>query len=162
MKLMRFLPIIGIYLSALLFGSSCTDGEGKSGPVSSVPKISVESGVDKSEGVVRFKVTVPPGHHAYTDAGDSGNLIPIQFFLENLSRELNIPVSETPALVSEPAGSRDEEFKARVLRGSALFSFKTGLAGKFSGKTVSVRSQICDERSGICYRPETIQVSIAN
>ncbi len=162
MKILHRFTAFSVLLSFVAVISACSDGPSESGPSKmSLPRISVKSGLNQETGTIRFQVNVPQGHHAYTDTGDSGNLIPVTFQWENLHKETGLNLS-LPELVTDPPGSRDEEFQARVLRGSGTFEFKAEDVQKYSGKTLSVRSQICDEKTGICYRPETVQVTLTN
>lgn len=105
------------------------------------------------DGQVEINVNVPSRHHAYLDAGEYGNLIPLAFDWQGLTPE--------PKITAAPTGEHDEEVKARVLRGNGRFVFQFAPpAPDLQGRTIKVRSQICDEDKGICYRPTWTDVSL--
>lgn len=143
-----------LILSAAILPGSCkkpADSSASTGP-GGVPAPSIQAKL-QSNGVV-FHVRVPDGFHAYVDAGDDGNLIPVSFVWPD-------SLKPTPELKKAPAGVHDEEFSAKVLRGQADWQFSYGRPDELKGVTLKVRSQICDETSGICYRPTFQDVQIA-
>ncbi len=108
---------------------------------------------------MRLAVQVPPDHHGYLDKGDEGLLIPLTFHFKPLEAK-GIQVSE----VDRPLGTRDNKSHATVLRGDGEFLFHlTPPAGGFpttGNFPVSVRYQICNDVTNICYPPRTIDVAL--
>lgn len=148
------LALTGLLGAALLATAAC-DGESKAGArgPGDVPAAAI-SGRVLENGQAEIRVDVPSRHHAYLDAGEFGNLIPVGFDWQGLSPE--------PQAVSAPEGVRDDEVKAQVLRGQGSFVFAAGGEGapEFAGRSLRVRSQICDEDKGICYRPTWTDVTL--
>ncbi|MCB1325137.1 MAG: hypothetical protein KDK35_07925 [Leptospiraceae bacterium] len=105
---------------------------------------------------IQVTVDIPPGHHAYLDSGDRGNLVPISFDWSAVSEVL----PATPSLEQVPEGDRDEDVGARVLRGQSRFVFAVPDAQALKGSQIQVTSQICDEEVGLCYRPEQNELTI--
>ncbi|MBL8018206.1 MAG: hypothetical protein JNM27_00955 [Leptospirales bacterium] len=103
-----------------------------------------------------ISVQVPAGHHAYLDAGKEGSFIPISFQWDELLKETGLPVA--PKMKTAPTGEPEAESGARVLRGKGDFVFEGN--PKLAGQKVQVRSQICDDVKGICYRPSLQSVEI--
>ena len=108
---------------------------------------------------LKVNVRVPPDHHGYLDAGDDGLLIPIGFAYQEVTA---LGIGLTPA--TGPSGERDEKFKARVLRGDGQFVFSVDGSQASLTKTttakVSVRSQICNDKTEVCYPPVTDDVTV--
>ncbi len=123
-----------------------------------IPSARISATSNQDEGKVIFNVVVPGGHHAYLNRGTEENLIPVSFFWDDLVQSGIL--SGEPALVSKPQGVYDKEFEAQVLRGQGQFEFKIPSVSKLIGKTLRVRSQVCDETRGICYRPVTENILI--
>lgn len=102
-------------------------------------------------------VQVPPNHHGYLDNGDDGFLIPFTFSFPTLE-EAGVRIEE----VSRPAGVRDEKFRAQVLRGRAEFRFRLVPAAAITSETsASLRYQICNDLTSLCYRPNVVRIPIA-
>lgn len=148
--------LTGLLLSGMIL-SGC-DGDSPragAGAPGDVPAAAI-SGRVLENGHAEINVQVPSRHHAYLDAGEHGNLIPIGFDWQGLTPE--------PATVQAPTGEHDDEVKAQVLRGNGIFVFESGAenaaAPALAGRTLKVRSQICDEDKGICYRPTWTEVSL--
>lgn len=104
-----------------------------------------------------LRVHVPANHHAYLDKGPSGAFIPVTADWEALVKGGKI--SAAPALLRSPAGTLDKDSGAMVLRGTGEYEYKGSLA-ELAGLAVQVRTQICDDVKGICYRPKTQNVII--
>ena len=101
-------------------------------------------------------VQVPPNHHGYLDNGDDGFLIPFTFSFPTLE-EAGVGIEE----VSRPAGVRDEKFRAQVLRGRAEFRFRLVPAPAITSETsASLRYQICNDRTSVCYPPKVVQIPV--
>ena len=105
---------------------------------------------------IQITVEIPPGHHAYLDSGDRGNLVPISFDWSAVSEIL--PAG--PTMEHMPDGARDEDVGARVVRGQSRFVFHVPDAQALQGTRIQVTSQICDEEIGLCYRPEQNDLTI--
>ena len=132
--------------------AACDQGAAGSGGPGDIPEATFSARA-LPDGSLEIQAQIPPRHHAYLDAGDHGNLIPIAFDWQGLE--------PAPEKVSTPAGVRDDAVGAQVLRDGGRFVFKAGAdAEDLNGKTVKVRSQICDEDKGICYRPTWTDVRI--
>lgn len=138
-------------LAALLvLGAACGDDPGA--PASSgfndVPDVTLSGRILTDRQQIEIEVAVPNRHHAYLDSGIHENLIPIAFEWQG---------EPAPELATAPSGEQDDEVKARVLRGTGRFVFAAGAdqiaALQGANPAVRVRSQICDEDKGICYRP---------
>ncbi|MEQ9367074.1 MAG: hypothetical protein RIF32_22760 [Leptospirales bacterium] len=150
-------PVLAGLLALATIAAGCDGDASKSragaGGPGDVPTAAVSAQVNP-DGRASIRIDVPSRHHAYLDAGEHGNLIPIGFDWQGLTPE--------PKTVQAPAGEHDEEVKAQVLRGSGTFVFEGGSeqAPTFAGRSLRVRSQICDEDKGICYRPTWTEVSL--
>ena len=106
----------------------------------------------------RIAVEVPAGHHGYIDKGDDGFFIPLSFSFPGLE-ETGIVVEMTSA----PLGVRDEKVRAQVLRGRADFVFRLAPAPPpAAGTTASLRYQICNDVTGICYPPTVLRTLVAS
>ncbi len=104
-------------------------------------------------------VTVPANHHAYLDAGKEGVYIPIAVdWKDAISRKL---IGATPRSVAAPEGIQDKEIGASLLRGKGDFVYE-GSFDKLAGQSLKVRSQICDDIKGVCYRPTTQEIQVKN
>lgn len=123
---------------------SCSDGEG-----SGVPSPTISANLAGSQ--LNVEVSVPAGHHAYLDSGKEGNLIPVTFDFTNLGTELKE--------VSRPQGTVEEISGAKILKGNGVFVFESE-SSLDSDSSFRVRTQICDDTSGICYRPQWHDVSL--
>jgi len=102
------------------------------------------------------RVNIPPNHHAYLDAGKDGAFIPITIEWKDLIEKSIIAAA--PAVKSAPLGVYDSDSGAKVLRGSGEFTFETD--SQLAGNSIQIRTQICDDVKGICYRPTTQSVVI--
>ena len=124
---------------------------------------SIQAQISKND-QLEIRVAIPANSHAYLDKGKEGNLIPITFDWQTLVNKGSL--SEFPRLVAAPKGQYDKKVEATVLRGEGLFVFaskKTNtLSSTLAGEQIRIRTQICDEVEGICYRPKWTQVVIAN
>ena len=148
-----------VFLVLILMSFACK----KEGPLSLEPTESeLDPHVASSEMVLTktgalLRVHVPANHHAYLDKGPSGAFIPVSVDWESLVK--TGAISKAPALLRGPAGTLDAESGAKVLRGTGEFEY-TGSLAELSGQSVQVRTQICDDLKGICYRPKTQTVTI--
>ncbi len=144
MKIPRLLGVNLFALAALAGFAGC---KGEDGP----PSADVAAWV-KDASTVQVSVIVPPGHHAYLDKGVEGNYIPVSVDTSGVG-DLRLKDS--------PPGELDKEVRAKVLRGMGAFLYETKDASAAAGKSLRVRSQICDERKGVCYAPRTVEVKIS-
>lgn len=144
MKIRTFLGVNLFALAALALLSAC---KGDDGP----PSADVAAWVQNAS-TVQVSVTVPPGHHAYLDAGREGNYIPVT---------VDTSAAGELKLTNAPKGEEDKEVQAKVLRGMGSFVYEAKDAQSFAGKILKVRSQICNERQGVCYPPRTVEVKIS-
>ena len=108
---------------------------------------------------VRIAVQVPPDHHGYLDKGDEGLLIPFSFAFSSIE-ERGVRVT----MLSGPAGERDDQVHATVLRGDGEFVFHLdtdSTAGALAGTFPTVlHYQICNDTTNICYPPRTRQIAL--
>ena len=110
-------------------------------------------------GTWRIAVQVPPEHHGYLDKGDEGLLIPLAFtFTPFEERRARV------SLLSRPQGTRDEKAHATVLRGRGDFTFRVETAKTLLPMDTilpaTLRYQICNDVTNICYPPRTIDVPL--
>ncbi len=152
---MRFFFIIlsFFFLSGIFFVIDCRKNKLKEEATSESIQIKL-----LSESQMEILVQIPPKHHAYLDRGDEKNYIPITF--DWSSHIENGTLDEKPVLVKKPTGERNDEAGATVLRGRGNFVFESENFAKLQNKRLKVRTQICDEIKGICYRPEWKKVHI--
>jgi hypothetical protein len=135
----------------------------KEGPLSMEPSASepdphaAVSEVVLTDGGAVLRVRVPANHHAYLDKGPAGAFIPIAPDWEGLVKAGRI--QKAPNLSRSPAGTLDRDSGAMVLRGTGEFEYKGSLQD-LAGETIQVRTQVCDDIKGICYRPKTETVTI--
>lgn len=132
-------------------GTACSDDSApaSSGGFNDVPDVTLSGRILSDDKLVEIEVDVPNRHHAYLDAGEYGNLIPIAFEWQGAEPE--------PKFLMGPSGEQDDEVKAKVLRGLGRFVFEIKAEQiaqlESASPALRVRSQICDEDKGICYRP---------
>jgi thiol:disulfide interchange protein DsbD len=107
----------------------------------------------------RMIVEIPPDHHGYLDRGDEGFLIPFSFSLPLLEAR-----GSQLTILSQPSGTRDENAHATVLRNTGMFTFRLTTPGPpppmnepVSG---SLRYQICNDRTNVCYPPRERDVPL--
>lgn len=113
----------------------------------------------KNKEQIKIDLKLPPNSHLYLDKGGRGNLIPVSFDWQDI-------LKKGPQLLSAPQGEYDKEVEAKVLRGqgSFVFSFSKNRVEpqELVGKILKVRTQVCNERDGICYRPTWTRVQISS
>jgi thiol:disulfide interchange protein DsbD len=120
------------------------------------PPLAVEAGTPTT---LRLAVEIPPNHHGYLDAGDDGLLIPLAFtFPALVEREVQV------VMLSHPAGVRDVQVRATVLRGAGEFVFRLDTQGAIlsTADTLSalLRYQICSDVTKVCYPPQDREVPL--
>lgn len=105
---------------------------------------------------LRISVEVPSGHHGYIDRGDDGFFIPFSFSFPDF-KGAGIAVEMTGA----PAGLRDDGVRAQVLRGRAEFGFRLLPSPRSDTEaTASLRYQICNDVTQLCYPPARLSIPI--
>ena len=140
--------IIVFLLSTVLvaaFSMTCTETE-RSGS-DGIPEASIRA--TSLDNQVTVSITIPADHHAYLNRGPQDNLIPVEFDWKPAMESGKI--QQEPALKSSPEGKTEEATGALVLRGTGEFVFDA--AGAPHGADLRVRTQICNEISGMCFRP---------
>jgi len=110
-------------------------------------------------GLFQIGVELPPDHHGYVDSGDDGLLIPFAFTFAPLEAQ-----GARVAVLSRPAGERDDDVRATVFRGRGEFAFRLEIDGAaFSGERAALatlRYQICNDLTNICYPPRTTEIPL--
>ena len=111
----------------------------------------------------QYQITLtPPAHyHAYLDKGVEDAYIPVTLDPKNLLENKGLVVTS----FALPAGEFDEEVQATVLRGTGYINFTLDrLAGRplsiGDNETVTLRYQLCDEVSNVCFRPKTAALAL--
>ena len=105
--------------------------------------------------LLHVAVQVDAHHHIYLDKGKLGNLLPIVFDWKNV-----ITLEKEPVLIKKTAkGVYDDEVEAMVMRGYGEFHFMLATKSPLK-KGPRVRVQVCNEKTGVCYRPEWIETKI--
>jgi thiol:disulfide interchange protein DsbD len=112
---------------------------------------------DTGSGNIRLAVEIPPDHHGYLDKGDEGFYIPLTFTFSPLEER-----GARVTLLSRPQGTRDEKAQATVLRGKGDFVFRLDSVNwpPEAVTTATLRYQICNDLTNICYPPRTTDVPI--
>ncbi len=103
---------------------------------------------------IHIQIHVPQDHHAYLDKGKEGNLVPIQFNWKDFPEE--------PKMIKSPDGIFDEDTGAKVLKNTGIYTFEFSESSRLMNikdKKLTVRIQICNEVTGICYRPQNVDVN---
>ncbi|MCS7205317.1 MAG: protein-disulfide reductase DsbD family protein [Leptospiraceae bacterium] len=120
------------------------------------PKIIVQT----SQNQIKFSIEIPKDHHAYLDSGKENSLIPIQFDWKDMIQNQILP--KEPRMIAKPLGVYDKEYEATVLRGQGefLFELPEGVSENIKGQKVYIKIQICNEVTGICYRPKIYPVAL--
>lgn len=108
-------------------------------------------------GQIKIKVEIPANHHAYLDSGPEELFIPLSFNWASLLKEKQI--AKKPEKIQAPKGER-EKSGVHVLRGMGDFIFAVPESMKLQGKTIKVRTQLCDDIQGVCYRPQQSEITI--
>jgi len=110
-------------------------------------------------GLFQIGVELPPDHHGYLDKGDDGLLIPFACTFAPLEAQ-----GARVALLSRPAGERDDDVRATVFRGRGEFAFRLETDGAtWSGDhatPATLRYQICNDLTNICYPPQTTEIPL--
>ena len=138
-----FISATGFFIITFFY---CKQSDKDAG-IPEIPEARIEGKIDGD--LVRISVRIPEQHHAYLDKGKDGRLIPISFDWENTADQ-----PAAPKLQSIPKGNFDDIVEATVLRGDGEFVFEVKKASGFAGKVIKVKSQICNEVKGVCYRPK--------
>lgn len=141
-------------LTIMLGGAllSCNDTE-KNGHAEGIPEASIRAAALPNQ--ITVSVSIPADHHAYLNEGPHGNLIPVAFDWEPALKAGKI--DSEPTLESKPEGEKEEKIGALVLRGTGEFIFQGSAK---SGAPLRVRTQICNDVTGMCFRPTWQEVSV--
>ncbi|MFN3603299.1 MAG: hypothetical protein ACK4UJ_01175 [Leptonema sp. (in: bacteria)] len=128
----------------------------KSNPTDIVPDTKIQ--YSREGGKLKFIIEIPKDHHAYLDSGKDNSLIPIQFNWNPLVQ--NKILTKEPKLLSKPSGEYDEEVRATVLRkkGEFVFFLPEEEINKIKDQSIFIKVQICNEVTGICFRPKEYEV----
>lgn len=146
------ISLVAALLLAFL-SAGCTDSE-QSGVSTGTPEATIRA--TSLQDTIVVSVSIPRDHHAYLDKGPQGNLIPVSF---DWSPALESgKLAGEPSLTEKPEGEQEEKIGALVLRGTGEFKF-SGDSPK-PGAEVRVRTQICNDVTGMCFRPTWQTVSI--
>ena len=137
-------------------------------PFGCKPKTSVSEGEAEiraqlqGKGQLKVDLKLPPHSHLYLDRGLRGNLIPVSFDWQPVLKKGLL--KKAPELASAPQGEYDKDVEAKVLRSQGSFVFSLAQDGTvtqgLAGQTLRVRTQVCNEVEGICYRPKWTDVQI--
>jgi hypothetical protein len=125
----------------------------------SMPEATIQSNINENK--INIIINIPLNHHAYLDKGEEGNLIPISFDWSDFIQKKIF--TDEPILISKPNGIYDKEVKATVLRGEGKFEFQLPEIVQpkdLKNNLLKVKIQICNEISGICYRPKIYEVRL--
>ena len=153
--LMRVLQPLLILM--LLLGAAAAQAQLQTTSPLAPPEVQVRSAPAETDGsgaaIARITVEIPPDHHGYLDAGDEGLLIPLAFTFD-------IPGIAAKE-ISRPAGERDEQAHAKVLRGQGEFAFQLTLTGAApEAPRAKLLYQICNDITNICYPPRTMDAPL--
>lgn len=121
------------------------------------PQVKIQAFV-KSSHQLEVSIAIPFGHHAYLNTGKTGALIPISFDWKTWLSEGVI--QQKPQTLSAPEGIYEELVEAQVFRNQGVFIFQTSPTDALKGKTLRVRSQICNDEIGLCYPPTYQEIEI--
>lgn len=106
-----------------------------------------------------IKIQIPKDHHAYLDSGKDGTLIPVQFdWSDFIQKQI---LSKEPQLTAKPSGEFEEDVKATVFRGEGIFEFNNSEylnPDSLDKGILKIKIQMCNDVSGICYRPKIYDV----
>ena len=138
--------------SVAAFSVQCTETE-KSGS-DGIPEATIKAATVNDEPTVT--IAIPADHHAYLDKGPQGNLIPVAFDWKPALESGKVKAE--PELQSSPEGQKEEATGALVMRGTGEFVFSGGEIE--TGAQIRVRTQICNEISGMCFRPSWQTVNV--
>ena len=155
---MQFNPMKRTFYTALLLAGilagtlGCTETE-QSGS-DGIPEASIRAAALNEK--VTVSITIPEDHHAYLNRGPHENLIPVDFDWKPALESGKI--LKEPELESSPEGEKEKETGAAVLRGTGEFVF-TGISPA-ADTSLRVRTQICNEITGMCFRPAWQTITI--
>jgi hypothetical protein len=150
--------VIYLVVGAVLWPAETVEAQARRGGRPTVVAEVVAGSLARSTGELSFRIAVevPAGHHGYIDKGDDGFLIPFSFSFPDLEE------TGVVEMTSAPRGVRDKKVRAQVLRGRGDFAFRLVPAPRpASGATASLRYQICNDVTGICYPPTVLRIPVA-
>ncbi|MFI3136776.1 MAG: cytochrome c biogenesis protein CcdA [Methylococcaceae bacterium] len=106
----------------------------------------------------QLRLTVPKDHHAYLDEGDERIYLPV-----TLDPDATLAAAGlTIAKLEKPPGEYDSVVQATVLRDSGDFALWLNQTGATTAKAVnvSVRYQLCNELTNVCFRPQLTSIDL--
>ncbi|MCF7971982.1 MAG: thioredoxin family protein [Methylococcaceae bacterium] len=118
--------------------------------------------VDNHQWPAQYQISLTPPlqHHAYLDKGVENAYIPIVIDPKNELVNQGLVMSQ----FALPQGEFDSEVQATVLRGQGniALSLMPGNNYKQVATTanLSLRYQLCDEISNVCFRPQTVEITL--
>jgi thioredoxin:protein disulfide reductase len=106
----------------------------------------------------QLSLTVPKYHHAYLNEGDEHIYLPVSVDPESKLASVGLTIAK----LEKPAGVYDGEVKALVLRDTGTFTLWLSQADANAAKAVnlSIRYQMCNEITNVCYRPQLANVDL--
>ncbi|MCB1137111.1 MAG: hypothetical protein KDK23_00085 [Leptospiraceae bacterium] len=143
------LALVSMLATTMLF---CNDTE-KNGHAEGIPRATIRAAALQDN--ITVSVSIPADHHAYLDEGPHGNLIPVAFDWEPALAAGKM--DSAPTLKSKPEGEEEEKIGALVLRGTGEFVFQGSAK---PGAPIRVRTQICNDVTGMCFRPTWQELSV--
>ncbi|MCB1173030.1 MAG: hypothetical protein KDK39_05680 [Leptospiraceae bacterium] len=136
--------------------NNTNDQEMMGGP-DGLPAVQIEATVMPPNNLA-FQINIPAGHHAYLNSGKENNFIPISFDWQALITKGILDAA--PKSIQSPAGDLDTENQVHVLRGSVSYLFHSSANDKLKGESIAIESQLCNDQSGVCYRPAKQNITI--
>jgi len=118
--------------------------------------------VDNKQWPAKYQIilTPPLHHHAYLDKGVENAYIPIAIDPKNELAKQGLVISQ----FALPQGEFDSEVQAMVLRSQGNTALSLMLEKDYkqvaAQAKLSLRYQLCDEISNVCFRPQTAVVTL--
>jgi len=118
--------------------------------------------LDNSNWPARYEIvlTPPVHHHLYLDSGVEKGYLPLVIDPKHQLAKQGIKINQLVL----PKGEFDTTVQATVLRhqGVVQFSLLPLSEAKLSTETIklALRYQLCDEVINVCYRPQTVKLSV--
>lgn len=108
----------------------------------------------------QISLTPPLHHHAYLDKGVENAYIPVVIDYKNELFKQGLVINQ----ITLPKGEFDSEVQATVLRGQGNITLslvpEKGYKQVADTAKFSLRYQLCDEISNVCFRPQTANIVI--
>ncbi|MCX7086878.1 MAG: protein-disulfide reductase, partial [Methylococcales bacterium] len=105
-----------------------------------------------------LSLTVPKDHHAYLNEGDEHIYLPVTLDPDAQLANAGLSIAK----LEKPSGEYDSVVKATVLRDSGDFALWLNQTGATTAKvvTVSIRYQLCNELTNVCFRPQLTSIDL--